>query len=214
MESIGNLDNKYSIIKPLSLGGVYLVKNSGDNKEYVAKIIKKKNNGFDKELQMALNASNLNNPNIVHLYHNGIGTLTLNGKIHNDTHYLIMDYCSKKDLFRYVKNKKVFSEKHAKLIFKKILNGIKALHEAGICHRNLKLENILLDENFVPKISDFSCSTLFIQNNANVLLNEQVGTANIRAPEINDNRSYNGDKADVFSLGCILFNLVTGQNGF
>ena len=214
MEYIGNLDNKYSIIKPLSLGGVYLVNNNGDNKEYVARIIRKKDNGFDKELQMALKASNLNNPNIVHLYHNGIGTLTLNGKVHNDTHYLIMDYCPKKDLFRYVKNKKVFSEKYAKLIFKKILNGVKALHEAGICHRNLKLENILLDQNFNPKISDFSCSTLFIENNANVLLNEKIGTINYMAPEINNSTSYNGDKADVFSLGCILFILVTGQFGF
>ena len=214
MENIGNFDDQYYVIKPLSVGGVYLVQNNKDKKEYVARIIKKNNNGLDKELQMALKASNLNNPNIVHLYHNGIGTLTLNGKVHNDTHYLIMDYCPKKDLFRYIKNKKLFSEKHAKLIFKKILNGFKALHEAGICHRNLKLENILLDQNFNPKISDFSFSTIFIENNAKVLLNEQVGTTNNKAPEINDNRSYNGDKADVFSLGCILFNLVTGQNGF
>ena len=100
------------------------------------------------------------------------------------------------------------------IIFKKILLGVQALHEAGYCHRNLKSQTILLDQNFNPKISCFIFATRFQQNNQPIMLNELVGTINYISPQILAHRPYNGEKADIFSLGATLFTLVTGLIGF
>ena len=83
------------------------------------------------------------------------------------------------------------------------------MHNVNICHRNLNVNNILLDENYNPKITDlyFCCMNM---NN----LRGNVGREKYKAPEVLGNHPYNGKKADIFSLGQILFNLVTGLNGF
>ena len=106
------------------------------------------------------------------------------------------------------------TEKYAKFIFKKILLGVQALHGAGYCHRDLKLENILLDQNFNPKITNFSFMTQTIQNNQTILLNNSAGTFSFSSPQVLEHKPYNGEKADIFSLGVILFSLVTGHCGF
>jgi len=100
-------------------------------------------------------------------------------------------------------------ERLSKLIFFRILDGVQACHNAGICHRDLKLENILLDENFSPKIIDFGFATL---NNDH--LNDIKGTENYCAPEILRKKLYDGFKADIFCLGVTLMILVTGSPGF
>ena len=83
------------------------------------------------------------------------------------------------------------------------------MHNANICHRDLKPENILLDDNYNPKIEEFYYSCMNANN-----LQENSGTLRYKAPEILMNQPYNGIKADIFSLGQLLFNLVTGLNGF
>jgi serine/threonine protein kinase len=95
-----------------------------------------------------------------------MGTITRGGIVRNNMNYLILDDCSKGNLLKYTRAGR-FSERQAKLIFRKILNGVRALHQAGICHRELTLSNILLDQKFNPKISNFEISTLFQGNNLN-----------------------------------------------
>ena len=214
MQSTDIIDNKYTIVKKIGIGQfshIYLVKDN--NIEYAAKIVIKNTNEFQQELQMTTLASGLNNPNIIHLFNNGIGTIKIAGLVKNNKPYLILDYCSKGNLFNYIYEKRL-SESQAKFVFKKILEGVQALHGAGICHRNLKLENILLDQNFNQKISDFALATKFIQNNQAIQLKDYVGSFHNISPQIINHQPYNGDKADIFSLGIILFNLVTGINGF
>jgi len=93
--------------------------------------------------------------------------------------------------------------------------GVQALHGANICHRNLKMQTILLDKNFNPKISNFVFATQFQQNNNQpIMLKDFVGTLSYASPNILSNQPYNGEKADIFSLGVILFNLVSGKLGF
>ena len=121
---------------------------------------------------------------------------------------MILEYCPKGDLFKYIWLRNL-NEKQAKFIFKKIIIGVQALHGAGIYHADLKLENILLDQQFNPKIYNFSLSRIFWQNNVNIPINDYFGTRNYIAPQKFINVFYNGDKADIFSLGVILFSLVT-----
>ena len=216
MQNQDNIDNIYHIIQYLGEDGLskmYSVIHVSNNTEYIAKVLKGNGNNFQQELQMTTTISNLNNPNIIHLHNHGIGTITRGGNVRNNKKYLILDYCSKGELGKYIQTGR-FSERHAKFIFRKILNGVRALHQAGICHRNLTIYNILLDQNFNPKISNFDFSTLFQGNNGIINLNDPVGTPNYACPQIFNHQIYNGSKADIFSLGVILFILVVGMFGF
>ncbi len=207
------IDNKFIILGRLSskaYSEIYKVRKVNENNEYIAKV--RKNNPHE-EFEMTKLASELNNPNIIHLEELGIGTVNYQGTITNNAFYMILEYCPKGDLFKYVEIER-FTGKPAKYIFKKILLGVQALHKANICHRNLKLETILLDNNFNPKISNFVFATQFQQNNQPIMLNDFVGTLHYASPNILSHRPYNGEKADIFSLGVILFALVSGRLGF
>ena len=103
----------------------------------------------------------------------------------------------------------MLQEKHAKLIFKKILNGIQAIHNANIFHRDINPDTIIFDEFDNPKIYSFDLSCL----NANNLLDIR-GQEEFAPPEIYTNKPYNGFKYDIFSLGQLLFYLVNGILGF
>ena len=83
------------------------------------------------------------------------------------------------------------------------------MHNAGICHRDIKLSNILLNQNFEPKIINFSFACNIANNPTDF-----VGTLNYMAPEITREQPYNPVKCDIFSLGQLLFSLVTGILGF
>ena len=102
-----------------------------------------------------------------------------------------------------------FQERHAKLIFKKILNGIQAIHNANICHRGIHTGNIIFDNNYNPKIFSFDFSCL----NANDLQNTKC-ELHFAPPELFAEKPYNGFKYDIFSLGQLLFYLVAGRLGF
>ena len=221
MESHDTLDKKYNIVKLLGIGGfsrVYLVTNINDNNQYAARIRKDIKNeqsakdDFEHELQITTVISGLNNPNIIRLFDHGEGELNI-GTDKNIVNYMILEYCPKGDLFSYIHLGRLI-EKHAKYIFKKILAGVQVLHEAGYCHRSLKLENILLDQNFNLKINNFIFATQFQQNDQPIILKESVGNLHYSSPQILVNQPYNGEKNDIFSLGIILFNLVTGKFGF
>ena len=214
MQNQNTLDNIYDILQILRthLSKVYLVRNKNDNNQYVAKVILNNIDYSQNELQMTTIASGLNNPNIIHLIRHGVGTLVYRG-VTKTVNYMILEYCPKGNLFNYVRLGR-FTERQAKYIFRKILLGVQGLHTAGYCHRDLKLENILLDQNFNPKINDFLFATQFQQNNQPIFLNDFIGTISYTSPQIILRQPYNGEKADIFSLGVILFILVTGHFGF
>ena len=130
--------------------------------------------------------------------------------------YYVTDYFTKQSLYYYVvNNDKGFSEKHAKVIFKKIVEAIKYCHDRNICHLDIKPGNIMLDNKFEPVIIDFGFATEIRDQNKNIKkLDKFYGTKQYKCPEIWEEKEYSGEKADIFSLGVVLFNLVTGRIGF
>ena len=130
--------------------------------------------------------------------------------------YYVTDYFTKQSLYYYVvNNNNGFSEKHAKVIFKKIVEAIKYCHDRNICHLDIKPCNIMFDNKFEPVIIDFGYATEIRDQNKNIKkLDKFWGTKQYKCPEIWEEKEYSGEKADIFSLGVVLFNLVTGRIGF
>jgi len=208
-----NIDKKYDIIERKGYGAssvVYLVKDSTTKKIYAAKILKKQDKMFDDEIEILNTLKKEHNPYILNLISKGTGNVTLKDKFLKEKQYIILEYASKGSLFNYIHEfPQGLKKEHAKVFFYKILQGVLCCHNQGICHRDLKLDNILLDENYNPKIADFGFASLNSKN-----LKGGKGTSGYAAPENYKNIIYNGLKADIFSLGVILFNLYTGTAPF
>ena len=209
-----NIDKKYDIIEKKGSGAssvVYLVKDSTTKKTYAAKILKKQDIVFKNEVDILNALKEAQNPYILNLVNSGTGNVVLKDKDLKEKQYLILEYASKGSLYYYVKQfEQGLKKEYAKVIFYKILKGVLSCHEKGICHRDLKLDNILLDENFNPKIADFGFST----SESEKVPNDGCGTEGYSAPEIYYKKVYNGIQADIFSLGVILFNLYIGNAPF
>ena len=94
---------------------------------------------------------------------------------------IIMEYISGGNLQSFVKKRRKLSEKTAKILFKQIMDGIKYIHSQNIVHRDIKLENILIDLNNNIKICDFGVGKMI---KSNILLHDQCGTPVYMAPEI------------------------------
>ena len=213
MESQETIDNKYIILEKKGHGAtanVFLVKEPNEDKVYAAKVLKESSDLFDKEIEILKTLKPTNNAYIVNLIDSGTGSVIRTNKPTTTKQYLVLEYAPKGELFNYIfYTQRGLQETYSKVIFAKILKGIQACHKAGICHRDLKMQNILVDANFNPKICDFGFATYNTGNLAQFL-----GTLNYAAPEILSHRPYDGFKADIFSLGVVLLTLVSCKIGF
>ncbi|KAJ0406620.1 hypothetical protein ATCC90586_006120 [Pythium insidiosum] len=122
--------------------------------------------------------------------------------------YMVMEYCEGGDLFsvldRSPNNR--MEEVEAMRYFRQVVGGVQFLHDSGVAHRDLSLENVLL-KNGVCKICDFGLAT-----EANrVCCGERVGKAYYMAPEIVEGAHYDPMAADMWSLGIMLFIMLTGS---
>ncbi|GFZ01730.1 CBL-interacting protein kinase 2 [Actinidia rufa] len=98
--------------------------------------------------------------------------------------------------------------------FQQLINAVDFCHSRGVYHRDLKPENLLLDENENLKVSDFGLSALAESKHQDGLLHTTCGTPAYVAPEVINRRGYDGEKADVWSCGVILFVLLAGYLPF
>ena len=205
--SLGVLNDTLIINDILGEGGysiVYKVTDKETNKEYAAKIIEK----FCKnEYKINKILSNTQNSHFIKLITYSQGDLRL--KTGSDFKpYFLFEFASKGTLRDYIIGMNGFSELHCKIIFKEILEAINIMHKEGICHRDIKAENILLDtDEFIIKICDFGLSAI-----GSDLLTSRCGTQQYMAPEVlMSDKGYDGKKADIFSLGVLLLNIRTGK---
>ena len=124
---------------------------------------------------------------------------------------IIMEYISGGNLQNFVKKRRKLCEKTAKILFRQIIQGIRYIHSRGIVHRDIKLENILLDLNNIIKICDFGVGKLI---KPNTILKNQCGTPVYMAPEILKGNGYKGFPVDVWSAGVALYIMLSGTLPF
>lgn len=125
--------------------------------------------------------------------------------------YFVMEYAANGDLLRHVKRTRKIEEEEAKSVFFQVASGLRYIHHNGIIHRDIKLDNVLIDEHNHYKICDFGVGRAMRPHE---LINEQCGTPAYLAPEIVLEKGYSGFGADVWSLGVLLFCLLTGSMPF
>ena len=127
---------------------------------------------------------------------------------------IIMEYINGGNLFSFVKKRRKLSEKTAKFLFKQIIEGIEYIHSKNIVHRDIKLENILIDLKNNIKICDFGIGKIL--NNKNEKLYDQCGTLMYMAPEIllNKKKGFEAFPIDLWSCGICLYIMLSGTIPF
>ena len=130
--------------------------------------------------------------------------------------FIVLDLVTGGELFDKIVSVGKLSEQEALFYFSQLVDGVEYCHKLGVCHRDLKPENLLLDENGNLKISDFGLSSLYVGDaegdgtSRTEILHTTCGTPNYVAPEVLADQGYDGKKADVWSIGVILYVLLAG----
>ncbi|XP_031130285.1 CBL-interacting serine/threonine-protein kinase 20 [Ipomoea triloba] len=127
--------------------------------------------------------------------------------------YFVMEYVRGGELFDKVAKGRL-KEETARKYFQQLIAAVDFCHSRGVYHRDLKPENLLLDEMGNLKVSDFGLSALAESRRQDGLLHTTCGTPAYVAPEVITKRGYDGEKADIWSCGVILFVLLAGYLPF
>ncbi|XP_037495430.1 CBL-interacting serine/threonine-protein kinase 3 isoform X2 [Jatropha curcas] len=147
----------------------------------------------------------IKHPNVVQLYE-VMGSKT---KI-----FIVLEFVTGGELFDKIVNHGRMREDEARRYFQQLINAVDYCHSRGVFHRDLKPENLLLDAYGNLKVSDFGLSALSQQVRDDGLLHTTCGTPNYVAPEVLNDRGYDGATADLWSCGVILFVLLAGYLPF
>ena len=121
--------------------------------------------------------------------------------------FIVMEYCEGGDIMNYILTRERLSENESLKFFHQLINALYYLHSQNIAHRDIKIDNLLLDSNYDLKLIDFGLSTKYSDDE---LLNQPCGTIVYAAPEVLDYKEYHGMLADVWSCGIVLYGMLSG----
>ena len=212
------LDGKYALIKTIGSGATCKVKLAKEIQTGIivaVKILKTGTNVNSNEKVFKSEIETLkkiNHPNIINIKDGAKGFIKKPNETQKMVDYIVLEMAEFGELFDFLYfPRKGFGEEFGRYLFKQLIEGIEACHKAGVAHRDLKTENIMLSEDWSLKIADFGYATLLAGKQGTGKLTTYLGTLSYAAPEILSKQPYYGSCADLFSCGVILFVLVTGK---
>jgi len=215
----GGTFGDFDVIRELGRGGmgaVYLVRNPADGGEYAAKVMfqglperdevfKRR---FIREAEIAMAADH---PNLVKVYEVGRDPDT-------GLAYMIMDYVGGGSLHdrivrRLVEKRGPYSVGEALAVVRPLLSALSEAEKKGIVHRDIKPDNILFDEEDVPKLADLGIAKISDQDSTTLLTmnNVIIGTPAYMAPEQLLDSHHVDARADLYSLGIVLWEMLVGE---
>ncbi|XP_019418473.1 PREDICTED: serine/threonine-protein kinase SRK2A-like [Lupinus angustifolius] len=199
--------DKYELVKDIGSGnfGVARLMRNKLTKDLVAMKFIERGHKIDENVaREIINHRSLSHPNIIH-FKEVVLTPTHLG--------IVMEYAAGGELFERICNAGRFSEDEARYFFQQLISGVCYCHAMQICHRDLKLENTLLDGSPAPrlKICDFGYSKSSLLHSRP---KSTVGTPAYIAPEVFSRREYDGKMADVWSCGVTLYVMLVGAYPF
>lgn len=205
-----NISNRYKILQLIGGGGmsnVYLAHDIILNRDVAIKILRYDLTS-EEELQRrfqreVLSATSLTHPNIVSIYDVGQDA---------EMHYIVMEYIKGKTLKQYIQEFSPLSAARSVHIMKQLTSAIAHAHEHGIIHRDIKPQNILMDEEGNVKVTDFGIATS-LGATSYTQTNSVIGTVHYLSPE----QARGGlatMKSDLYALGIVLYELLTGELPF
>ncbi|KAJ6805419.1 serine/threonine-protein kinase SAPK10 [Iris pallida] len=199
--------DRYELVKDIGAGnfGIARLMRDKQSKELVAVKYIERGEKIDENVQREIiNHRSLRHPNIIRFKE----------VILTPTHLaIVMEYASGGELFERICNAGRFSEDEARFFFQQLISGVSYCHSMQVCHRDLKLENTLLDGSAAPrlKICDFGYSKSSVLHSQP---KSTVGTPAYIAPEVLLKKEYDGKIADVWSCGVTLYVMLVGAYPF
>lgn len=210
------IDGQFKLLKLIGRGytsKVYLSEHTKTNLIVALKLYKKKDH-TPHEFRMEVESmQKIKHTNVLQIHAaNNKGVLVRPGKKDKTCVYIVIEIAENAELFDFISEpEKGFPEKIARFYFIQLINGLKAIHDKGFVHRDLKTENIFLDKNFNLKLGDFGFSK---EIESNSKLTTVLGTVGYQSPELLEQKQYSGSKNDIFACGVILFIIVNGYPPF
>lgn len=204
------LDGRYEIHELIGVGGMAYVYKAYDRVEsrWVAiKILKEEFSDNSDFLRRFRNESKaiavLNHPNIVKVYDVSFG---------DQIQYIVMEFIDGITLKEYIEQEGSIRWQEAVHFTTQILMALECAHEKGIIHRDIKPQNIMLLQDGTIKVADFGIAR-FLQSETQTMTDKAIGSVHYIAPE-QARGDYITDKADIYSLGVMLYEMLTGKLPF
>lgn len=204
------INDRYEIIKSIGEGGmanVYLAHDVILDRDVALKVLRgdlANDEKFVRRFQReALASSSLSHPNIVEMYDVGED---------NGTYYIVMEYINGKTLKQLVKKRGALNLSECVDIMLQLTDGVEHAHQASIIHRDLKPQNIMIQDNGEIKITDFGIAVA-LNNTQLTQTNSVMGSVHYLPPEQASGKGATV-KSDIYSMGILFYELLTGNLPF
>jgi len=197
-----------SIVKKLSTGKfpVFLVDCKDNNRQYAMKVFPLDDKIAQTCFQTETKFLSLTDPHVIRIIYCEQFKVIEHESLKLRASFILTEFAHYGDFSKLMElHSQNFDEVLIRTYFKQLIQGLESLHSQKIVHLDIKLQNLLLDENFNLRIADFDLSSF--TSNANITSH---GTRNHRAPEMINGKCKNGVAADVYSAGIALFNMSCG----